>query len=74
MTILLVLNFLWNGLGNLAIGDKRGWQFGFINWLVAAIGFFTFWIPCLLFFAYCGYEGHKFLTSNVSPAAEKAAA
>lgn len=61
MAALLLLNCLWNGLGNLAIGDKRGWVWGFFNWVVLAIGFFTFWIPCLLFFAYCGYAGYQFL-------------
>jgi hypothetical protein len=71
MVILLVLNFLWNGLGNLAVGDKRGWSFGFINWVVFAISFFTAWIPSLLFFAYCGYAGYQFLLtkeSNITPA------
>lgn len=61
MALLLVLNFLWNGLGNLAIGDKRGWQYGFINWIVVAIACFTFWVPALLFFAYCGYAGYQWL-------------
>jgi len=69
MAILLCLNFLWNGLGNLAIGDKRGWGFGFFNWIIVAIGFFTLWIPPLLFFAYCGYVGHQFLVApNVQEA------
>jgi hypothetical protein len=64
MAMLLALNFLWNGLGNLALGDKRGWAWGFANWVVFAIGFFTVWIPSLLFFAYCGYAGYQFLTDQ----------
>jgi len=65
MAILLALNFLWNGLGNLAIGDKRGWAIGFLNWIFVAIGFFTLWIPPLLFYAYCGYAGYKFLGTPI---------
>ncbi len=63
MAILLGLNFLWNGLGNLATGDKRGWAFGLLNWVFVAIGFFTLWVPPLLFYAYCCYVGYQFLTT-----------
>jgi hypothetical protein len=61
MAILLVLNVLWNGLGNLAIGDKRGWQYGFFNLVIFAISFFSVGLPSVLFFAYCGYAGYQFL-------------
>jgi hypothetical protein len=61
MAILLILNALWSGLGNLAIGDKRGWQYGFFNLVVFAISFFTVGVPSVLFFAYCGYAGYQFL-------------
>jgi hypothetical protein len=66
MAILLVLNVLWNGLGNLAIGDKRGWQYGFLNLLFFALSFVTVGIPCILFFAYCGYAGYQFLLEQQS--------
>jgi hypothetical protein len=64
MGMLIVLNILWNGLGNLAIGDKRGWAFGFFNWIVFALSFVTVGIPALLFFAYCGYAGYQFLLEH----------
>ena len=69
MILLLVLNIFWNGLGNLAIGDKRGWAFGFLNWLVFALSMVTAGIPSLLFFAYCGYVGYQFLTEEHSSSA-----
>lgn len=64
MAILICLNILWNGLGNLAIGDKRGWGLGFFNWLVFALSIVTVVIPALLFFAYCGYAGYQFLLAQ----------
>lgn len=64
MAMLLLLNFFWSGLGNLSIGDKRGWSYGFVNWIVFIIGCFTLWLPCLAYFAYTGYEGHKFLVAK----------
>jgi hypothetical protein len=59
--MLILLNVLWNGLGNLAIGDKRGWAFGFLNWIAFALSFVSVGIPSLLFFGYCGYAGYQFL-------------
>lgn len=38
LIVLLGLNFLWNGLGNLAIDDKRGWKWGWANWILFLIG------------------------------------
>jgi hypothetical protein len=64
MATLILLNVLWNGLGNLAIGDKRGWTYGFFNWIVFALSFVTVGIPSLLFFAYCGYAGYQFLLAQ----------
>jgi hypothetical protein len=61
MILLLVLNFLWNGLGNLAVGDKRGWTYGFGNWVFFIISIFTFGVPCMAFYAYCGHQGHTYL-------------
>jgi len=61
MAVLIGLNILWNGLGNLAIGDKRGWAFGFVNWIAVALSFIMVGIPLILFFAYCGYAGYQFL-------------
>jgi hypothetical protein len=61
MATLLLLNALWNGLGNLAIGDKRGWGFGFFNLIVFAISWFTTFVPSVLFFAYCGFQGYNYL-------------
>jgi hypothetical protein len=62
MILLLCLNVLWNGLGNLAVGDKRGWGYGFLNWVFFIASIFTAGIPCILFFAYCGYQGYQYLS------------
>lgn len=67
MILLFVLNFLWNGLGNIAVGDKRGWAYGFLNWIFVIISIFTLWIPCLGFFAYCGYQGYTYLRNEKYP-------
>jgi len=40
--LMLALNVLWNGLGNLAVGDKRGWKYGFANWVFFAGASATF--------------------------------
>lgn len=61
MILLLVLNVLWNGLGNIVVGDKRGWGYGFLNWVFVILSIFTLWIPCLLFYAYCGFQGYEYL-------------
>jgi hypothetical protein len=66
MFLLLCLNILWNGLGNLAVGDKRGWRFGFVNWVFFVASVFTAGIPCILFFAYCGYQGYLDLHVRMS--------
>jgi hypothetical protein len=71
MLTLLVLNVFWCGLGNVAIGDSRGWKYGLANWLFFVASFFTFGIPCFCFFVYCSYEGQQFLqkieATSVSP-------
>src|SRR5580704_7347164 len=41
MITLILLNFLWSGVGNVAIGDKRGWGFIFANIVIFVISFFT---------------------------------
>ncbi len=62
--MLLCLNVLWNGLGNVAVGDKRGWGYGFLNCVFFGVGFFTAFIPVLFFYAYCGYQGYQFLRAS----------
>lgn len=64
MILLLLFNVLWNGLGNIVVGDKRGWGYGFLNWVFFVLSFFTLWVPCVLFFAYCGWEGYEHLRRN----------
>jgi hypothetical protein len=61
MILLLGLNLLWNGLGNIAIGDTRGWGYGFLNLVLFALSIFTMGIPCIVWFAYCGWRGYEFL-------------
>ena len=67
MIILIVLNILWSGVGNLAVGDKRGWGFLLINIVVFTVGLFMLGIPILLFFGYCCYSGYQYLTNAYSP-------
>jgi hypothetical protein len=62
MILMLALNFLWSGIGNLAVGDKRGWGFMLVNVVIFVVGFFTLFIPVILFFVYCSYTGYQFLT------------
>jgi len=73
MILMFCLNVLWNGLGNLAVGDKRGWGFGFANCLFFIVSIFTAGIPCILFFAYCGYQGYQYLShaQAAAPAATR---
>ena len=61
MAALLALNVLWNGLGNIAIGDRRGWGLGFLNWVFFILSLFTLFVPALAFYAVCGYLGYDFL-------------
>ncbi len=66
MILLLVVNVLWNGLGNISVGDNRGWKYGLANLFIFAASLFTMGIPCMLFFAYCGYEGHRYLSNKTA--------
>lgn len=68
MILLFVLNILWNGLGNLVVGDRRGWGYGFLNWVFFIVSIFTFGLPCIGFYAYCGYQGYCFLRQKHSRA------
>lgn len=71
MIVLILLNVLWSGVGNLAVGDKRGWGFVFINIVVFALSFFTLFVPCLLFFAYCCYAGYQYLIGIEAAGADR---
>jgi ribosomal protein L40E len=61
MILLFIGNVLWSGLGNLMIGDQRGWAYGFLTWIFFVLSWFTLGLPCVLFFAYCGWQGYEFL-------------
>lgn len=64
-TILLVIgNVLWSGLGNLLVGDKRGWGFGFFNWVVIVVSIYTAFVPAILFFAFCSWQGYEYLRTH----------
>lgn len=64
--LMLVLNFLWPGLGNAVVGDKRGWRYMVGTVFVCIIGFFTFWIPVILVFVLTSYRGYEFLTARAT--------
>jgi hypothetical protein len=66
MIQLIACNFLWSGLGNILVGDKRGWGYGFFNWVIFALSLFTMFIPSLLFFAYCSWQGYLYLQGEGS--------
>jgi len=59
--MLLILNALWNGFGNVVVGDRRGWRYALYNVALFAIGFFTVFVPVVLFYVYCAYEGYQYL-------------
>ena len=59
--ILLVLNALWSGAGNIVVGHKDGWHYVFFNILVFVLSLATFFIPSLVFFFYCCYQGYKYI-------------
>lgn len=61
MAILLVLNCFWAGLGNLAVGDQRGWSFGFATWLAIGLSFLIPVLPLLAWFAFASYLGYQFI-------------
>jgi len=71
MALLIGLNVLWSGIGNVAIGDKRGWGFMFMNIIVFIVSIFTAFVPSLLFFAICSYAGYRFLSESRVSAAEE---
>jgi len=62
--ILLFLNVLWNGVGNLVVGDKNGWHYVFFNVVIFVISLATYFIPSLLFFFYCCYHGYIHIEST----------
>lgn len=61
LVLMIVLNIFWNGLGNLAIGDNRGWALGFFNWLVLAVAYFTVGLSMPIYWAYCCWVGYRYL-------------
>jgi hypothetical protein len=61
LIILVVGNILWNGLGNLVIGDNRGWTYGFINLACFIASLFTLGIPCIVWCLYCSAKGYEYL-------------
>lgn len=64
IAVLIIGNVLWNGLGNLLIGDRRGWKWGFQNWGLVFISIFTFGIPCILGCIHFSLQGYEFLKSK----------
>jgi hypothetical protein len=77
LALLLMLNIIWNGLGNVAVGDERGWIYVFINvWLfifprfVIHVGLLGY-VPILGYYAYCGFKGYKYISkSTKSPSVD----
>jgi hypothetical protein len=67
MAIVLVCNALWAGLGNLMVGDKRGWAYGFTTWLwailsglIPPVGI----IMLIVWFCYCSKKAYQYLESQ----------
>jgi hypothetical protein len=61
---LIIGNILWNGLGNLIIGDSRGWKWGSLNWLLFIPSLFTLGIPCVIGCIYFSMQGYEFLKAQ----------
>lgn len=64
LALLLVGNFFWGGLGNLLLGDSRGWVLGFVTWSVCLLGSFTFFLPLLPYFGFTCYLGYEFFKAQ----------
>jgi hypothetical protein len=64
--LLFICNFLWNGFGNLLVGDKRGWLMALVNVFIFALGFFTGFLPSLLFCVLCCYLGYRYLADQMT--------
>ena len=58
------LNVAWPGLGNIVIGDMRGWLYGLATWIFVFLSLFTFGIPLILFWGFCCYRGYEYAKSN----------
>jgi heme/copper-type cytochrome/quinol oxidase subunit 2 len=61
VALLIVFNALWNGAGNLFIGDKKGWIYVWLNVVFLFIGAFTAFLPVVGLFIYCSYQGWQYL-------------
>ncbi len=62
--VLIILNIVWNGLGNLAVGDTRGWKYGFFNWACAIASLALAGIPCIAWCVYCSVKGYEHLKAQ----------
>jgi hypothetical protein len=62
--LLLGLNLLWNGLGNIVVGDARGWKYGGLNWFFFIASIWMGGVPTLLFFAFCGFQGYGYMRGS----------
>jgi hypothetical protein len=63
--IVLVLgNLFWAGLGNILIGDERGWNFGMFTWIAVVLAFFTGGVSIFAWGAYCITRGSNFLNRS----------
>jgi len=65
--LMVFLNVLWCGLGNVAIGDKNGWTYVLLNIPILIASFFTFFIPSIAFFFVCWFQGWQHIVSHRMP-------
>ncbi len=74
MLLLVVLNAVWNGLGNVIVGEWAALAAMFIN-LFLVVGLFRGFPPSFLllplFTVYCDYQGYKFLVRKAKEAAKR---
>jgi RNA polymerase subunit RPABC4/transcription elongation factor Spt4 len=64
---LVIGNILWNGLGNILVGDARGWWYAIGNCFVFFISLFTYGIPCIIYCISCCAKGFEYLGRQAEP-------
>ena len=74
MLLVIVLNAVWNGLGNLVLGEWAALVVMLPNFFLV-VGLFRGFPPCFLLLprltVYCDYQGYKFLARKAQEAARR---
>ena len=68
MALLIGLNVLWSGIGNIAVGDIEGYGYALANIVIVFLSVFTFGIPLVLFCVFCSMKGYEYLKQQAETA------